>query len=158
MVFKIGDKVIHLNHGLGEIVEIEDKMIHDHIVSCYVFRTPHLTTWVPIDTVDRHNLRLPKSKREFKDLSSVLQSPNEPLPEDHLERKKHLLELMNDGQLNSICRVVRALSDLGNNTKLNEMDKSILERAKNSLLVEWMFSLSVTLSQAQHQMAELLDS
>ncbi len=154
MDFNIGDEVIHLVHGLGEIENIEDKTVHDHIASCYVFRTPSLTVWVPVE--DQHSLRAPKSKSEFEKLISVLQSPNEPLPEDHLKRKKQLLELVKDGQLTSICRVVRDLSEFSNTIKLNDSDKSILDRAINSLLVEWMYSLSVPLPQAQKKMAEFL--
>jgi len=158
MDFRIGDKAIHLNHGLGEIMDIEDKTIHKHIVSCYVFRTPDLTVWVPVDTEDQNNLRAPKSKREFEDLFQVLQIQNEPLPEDHLKRNKQLLEMLKDGKLSSICRVIRDLSDYSNDIKLSDMDKSILNRAKNSLLVEWVYSLSVPLPHAQKEMAALLNS
>lgn len=158
MVFQIGDKVIHLTHGLGEIIDIETKTVHNHYVSCYVFQSPRLTVWVPVKSEDQHNLRAPKSKGEFEDLFSVLESPNEPLPDDHLQRKNQLLELLKDGRLKSICRVVRDLSDYSKEIKLSDIDKSILNRAKNSLLVEWVFSLSVQLPHAQKEMATLLSS
>ena len=83
--FQIGEKVIHVNHGIGDIVKIEDKMVRDRKVNCYVVRTPDLTVWVPIEDGDRHSLRAPTSKREFKKLFSILRGPNEPLPEDALE-------------------------------------------------------------------------
>jgi len=158
MNFKIGEKVIHLNHGIGDVVDIEDKMVRDRTVSCYVVKTPSLTVWVPIDDGDRHSLRAPTSKREFKNLFSVLQGPVEPLPEDRLERKKKLLELLKSGQLNSICRVVRDLSSFGKERNLSEEDKITLHRAKDSLLAEWVYSLSVPLPQASQKMEELLNS
>ena len=158
MIFKIGEKVIHLNHGIGDIVDIEDKMVRDRNVSCYVVRTPSLTVWVPVDNGDRHSLRAPTSKREFENLFSVLRGPIEPLPEDRLERKKQLLELLKSGELNSICRVVRDLSSFGHERTLSEEDKSTLRRAKDSLLAEWVFSLSVPLPQATQKMEELLNS
>ena len=158
MSFQIGEKVIHVNHGIGDIVKIEDKIVHDRNVSCYVVRTPTLTVWVPIDAGDRHSLRAPTSKRAFKKLFSVLRGPNEPLPEDRLERKKQLLELLKSGQLKSICRVVRDLSSFGYERTLSEEDKSTLRRAKDSLLAEWVFSLSVPLPQASQTMDELLNS
>ncbi len=156
MDFNSGDKAIHLVHGLGYIADIEDKTVHDHIVSCYVFQTPSLTVWVPVE--DQHNLRAPKSKSEFEDLFPVLQNPNEPLPEDHLQRKKQLLELLKDGQLISICRVVRDLSDYGNTVKLSDIDKAIHERAINSLLVEWVYTFSIPMLQARKMMAEFLSA
>ena len=80
MIFQIGEKVIHVNHGIGDIVKIEDKIVHDCNVSCYVVRTPTLTVWVPIDDGDRHSLRAPISKHEFKKLFSILRDPIETLP------------------------------------------------------------------------------
>ena len=158
MVFQIGDKVIHSVHGLGEVVQIEDKMIHDHIQSCYVVRTHNLTIWVPVDNGDQHSLRAPSSKNEFENLFSVFHGPYEPLPEDRLERKRLLLDLLKDGQLSSIFRVVGDLSRFGNKRKLSDEDKAILERATNSLLAEWVFALSVPIAQARQQMGELLNS
>ena len=158
MIFQVGKKVIHVNHGIGDIIKIEDKMVHDRNVSCYVVRTPALTVWVPIDDGDRHSLRAPTSKREFKKLFSVLRGPVDLLPEDRLERRKKLLELLKSGQLNSICRVVRDLSSFGNDRNLSEEDKLTLHRAKDSLLAEWVYSLSIPLAQANQTMEELLNS
>ena len=158
MIFQIGEKVIHLKHGIGDIVKIEGKMVHDRKVSCYVVRTPTLTVWVPIEDEGQHSLRALTSKSEFKTIFSVLRGPNEPLPEDAHERKKQLLEILQSGQLISICRVVRDLSSYGYEKKLNDGDKSILQRAKDSLLAEWAFSLSVPLTQASKKMEELLNS
>ncbi|MBC8509610.1 MAG: hypothetical protein ISR58_20565 [Anaerolineales bacterium] len=158
MVFQIGDKAIHLTHGLGEIVDIETKTVHNHYVSCYVFQTPFLSVWIPVKTKDRNSLRAPKSKSEFEDICSDLESPNDPLPGNILIRKKQLLEILKDGQLISICRVIRDLSDYSKEITLSDIDKSILDRAIKSLLVEWVFSLSVPLPQAQKEMAAMLSS
>jgi CarD family transcriptional regulator len=158
MVFHIGDKVIHSIHGLGDVIEIEDKMIHDRNASCYVVRTATLTIWVPIDSGDQHSLRAPTSKSEFENLFAVLRGPCQPLPDDRIERKRKLLELLKDGQSISLCRIVRDLSSYGHEKKLSDEDRSILVRAKNSLLAEWVFSLSVPLSQARQEMGELLNS
>ena len=158
MDFQIGDKVIHSIHGLGEVVQIEEKMVHDHVTSCYVVRTHNLTIWVPTDNGDQHSLRAPTSKGEFEKLFTVLHGPNEPLPEDRLERKRLLLELLKDGQLVSIFRVVRDLSSFSTNKKkLSDEDKAILERAINSLLAEWVYSFSVPIAQARQKMGELLN-
>jgi RNA polymerase-interacting CarD/CdnL/TRCF family regulator len=61
-----------------------------------------------------------------------------------------------DGQIGSICRVVRDLTHYKRSTKLNEQEKYILERAMNSLLTEWTYSLETPLPQAQQDMTNLL--
>ena len=156
MTFQIGEKVIHLNHGLGEIVDIEERKVHGENVRCYVFKSPSLTIWVPVTVETQNNLRAPTSKREFYKHVSVLKDSIEPLSEDHLQRKTQLTQLMNEGQLKSICRIIRDLSVFGRDVKLSDADKSILDRAKNSLLVEWVYTQSVPLPHAQEKMAELI--
>jgi CarD family transcriptional regulator len=157
MDFQIGDTVIHWTYGLGEIVHIEEKVIHDHSTNCYVVRTPDLTIWIPINDLHPHSLRMPTSPDEFVKLFSILTSPGEALPEDRVLRKDQLMAHMKDGQLASICGVVRDLTQFKRTKKLNDQERSILDRAVNSLLTEWIFSLGVSQSQAQQAMTKLLD-
>jgi len=156
MDYHIGDKVIHSTYGLGEIVHIEEKVIHDRPTNCYVFRTNELTIWIPINDLHQNSLRTPTLPGEFVRLFSILTSPGEALPEDRVLRKDQLIEHMKNGQLVSICHVVRDLTHLKRIKKLNDQEKSILERATNSLLTEWIYSLGVTQYQAQQAMANML--
>ncbi|MBN2550748.1 MAG: hypothetical protein JXB15_16405 [Anaerolineales bacterium] len=156
MGFKVGDRVIHSSYGLGEITHVEEKVVHDHLTSCYVFRTTDMMIWIPINDLQQHSLRRPTSPREFRKLFAILTSPGEPLPEDRVLRKNQLIMQMRDGQLASICRVVRDLTHFKRTTKLNDQEKHILERAMNSLLTEWNFSLGVSMSQAQQAITEMM--
>lgn len=155
MSFQIGDKVIHLTHGMGEIVGIEEKNIHDHPTNCYVLSTPELMIWIPIDEL-QHNLRLPTPSKEFVRMFDILTSPSEKLLEDRVLRKDQLLEQLKDGQLASIFRVVRDLTNYKHSKKLNDRDKSILEWSTNSLLTEWAYSLEISLNQAKLAMMSML--
>ncbi len=155
MSFQIGDKVIHLTHGLGEIVRIEEKYIHDQAMKCYVVCTPELMIWIPIDDM-QHSLRLPTPPEEFVRLFDILSSPSEKLQDDRIMRKDQLLERMKDGQLASIFKVVRDLTHLKHSYKLNDREKSILEWSMNSLLTEWAFSLGISINQAKLSMMTML--
>ena len=156
MSFHVGDKVIHWTYGLGEIVHIEEKNILGHTTNCYVFRTPDLMIWVPINDLQQRSLRLPTPPEEFEKLFDILTSPGEKLVEDRTLRKDELMARMKDGQLSSICRVVRDLTYFKRNARLNDQEKSILERAMNSLLTEWTYSLRIPLSQAHQAITNML--
>jgi RNA polymerase-interacting CarD/CdnL/TRCF family regulator len=156
MGFKIGDKVIHWTYGLGEIVRIEEKPINDQLTNCYVFQTSDMTIWIPIDAVKQHSLRQPTEPDEFIRLYDILTSPGEALQEDRVTRKNELMTLMRDGQLASICKVVRDLTHAKRGGKLNYQEKCFLERAENSLLTEWTYSLGLPLSQAHQAMTSML--
>jgi RNA polymerase-interacting CarD/CdnL/TRCF family regulator len=156
MRFHIGDKVIHWTYGLGEIVQIEEKPINGHLKNCYVFQTTDMTIWIPIDELQQHSLRQPTSPEEFSRLYSILQSPGEQLQEDRQMRKDQLMKQLRDGQLASICKVVRDLTYYKRSGKLNDQERTILERAEKSLLTEWTYSLGLPLHQAHQAMTNLL--
>lgn len=158
MVFQVGDEVIHATHGLGKIVEIEEKIIHEQATNCYVVRTPDLTIWIPIEQELQTSLRVPTPPDEFKKLFKVLSGPGETLPEDRVARKNLLISRLREGKLASVCKVVRDLTFFMRAAKLNDQEKSILERATKSLLTEWTHSLDVPLHQAQQSMEKLLEA
>ena len=156
MGFHVGDKVIHWVHGLGEIIYIDEKIICDRPTSCYVLRTPDLMIWIPINDMEQQSLRMPALPEDFERLYAILTSPGEELLADRTLRKEQLLAKMKDGKLESLCRVVRDLTDFKNRYKLNDQEKSILERATSSLLTEWSYSLGMSMSQAHQEMTTLL--
>ncbi len=156
MGFQIGDTVIHCTFGMGEIIQIEEKTVHGQLTNCYVVRINDMTTWIPIDTQQQHTLRMPTPPDEFERMSAILASPGETLLDDRAQRKDQLLAQIRDGQLASICRVVRDLTHYKRSNKLNEQENSILERAINSLLTEWTYSKGISLMQARQALANLL--
>jgi RNA polymerase-interacting CarD/CdnL/TRCF family regulator len=158
MDFQVGDKVIHATYGLGEITHIEEKTVHDHLTKCYVVRTSDLMIWIPINDLDSRTLRMPTSPDEFVKLFDILASPSEKLLDDRMQRKGQLMAQVKDGQLETICRVVRDLTHFKRAGKLNDIEKNILEKVVKSLLTEWTYSLGVPLSQAQQSLTILLEN
>lgn len=158
MNFHIGDTVIHSNHGLGEIIQIEDKIIEEIPTKCYVVRTSNLLIWVPVTSQQPSSLRAPARPEDFDTLFAILSGPNSELLEDRVQRKDYLMTLLRDGRLECVCQVVRDLSHYKKNNKLNDQEKNILDRAVNSLLGEWIHSMGVTHLQAQQTMMDLLQT
>jgi len=158
MDFQVGDNVIHRTFGLGEITDIQEKMINGAQTNCYVVQVNNMTIWVPADIPGQNSLRIPTPPEEFIRTIEVLATPHEHLEEDRLERKKHLTDLLKDGQLSSICQVVRDLSYYKHNAKLNDQEKSILEKAIESLLTEWSRSMDIPLDEAHKSMESMLQT
>jgi RNA polymerase-interacting CarD/CdnL/TRCF family regulator len=153
--FHVGEKVVHRNYGLGEILRMDVQFIHDREMLCYVVKIEDLTIWVTADDPDMESLRAPTPESDFRGLFAILQSQGEALPADWIDRKVHLSLRMKDGKLASICSVIRDLSHQRQIKKLNENDKSTLERAENFLLNEWMYSFSIPLLQAKSELMQL---
>jgi RNA polymerase-interacting CarD/CdnL/TRCF family regulator len=158
MAFQIGDQVIHCTFGLGEITQIEEKIINGHPTNCYVVQITNMTIWIPIEDQQQNSLRLPTTPEEFNKVLPILSSPIEKLEDDRVLRKEQLMEQMRDGQLSSICRVVRDLTHFQRNSKLNDQERAILERAIKSLLAEWTLSLGTPINLAHQAMESMLEA
>ena len=160
MNFHKGDMVMHWTHGIGQIVNLEERALSGLKTIYYVVQLRDMTVWVPADSKVGSRLRPPTPKLRFQRLLAILSSPSEPLPEDRLERKTHLLELLKGGRLESLCEVIRDLSayQKQQTRPMNDNDQMILKQSRNTLLGEWAFVLSITHAQAEHELYRLLMS
>ncbi len=70
--------------------------------------------------------------------------------------KTQLLEYLKEGRLEGICQVVRDLWMYQRTKKLNDDDKTILNRAKDMLFSEWKLSLSISSAQAEQELSQIL--
>jgi len=156
MNFQVGDKVIHCMYGLGEIVDFQEKVIQGIPQSCYVFEITNMQIWIAIEAHGQKTLRKPTRPEEFEKLSTILSGPPEPLPLDRVLRKNLLYGRLRDGQLASICGVVRDMFGYKRTNKLNDQEHSIMDRAVSSLLAEWTYSLGIPVQEARRSMDALL--
>jgi len=160
MNFHEGDSVMHWTHGMGQIVNLEERALSGSKTIYYVVQVRDMTVWVPADSKVGSRLRPPTPKFRFQRLLAILSSPSEPLPEDRVERKTHLLELVQDGRPEGLCEVIRDLSayqkQLGK--PMNDNDQMILKQSRRTLLGEWGFVFSITHAQAEHELQRLLTS
>jgi RNA polymerase-interacting CarD/CdnL/TRCF family regulator len=154
--FQVGDHVIHWMYGLGEVIQLDEKVLSEHTDKYYVVQIRDLTLWVPINQIGEPCLRFPTPARDFEQIFRLLSSPGEPLSNDRLIRKTQLTERLNERTLKSICQVIRDLANYKRTNKFNETDTSILEHARNFLLNEWSIALSVPIQQAEHELRNLL--
>jgi RNA polymerase-interacting CarD/CdnL/TRCF family regulator len=160
MNFHKGETVMHWTHGIGQIVNLEERALAGSKTIYYVVQVRDMTVWVPADSKVGTRLRSPTPKARFQRLLAILSSPSQPLPEDRLERKNHLLELLQDGRPESLCEVIRDLSayQKQQTRPMNDNDQVILKQSRNTLLGEWECVLSVTHAQAELELQRLLSS
>jgi RNA polymerase-interacting CarD/CdnL/TRCF family regulator len=156
MKFHVGDTVMHWNHGLGQIMAVEEQEVMGASQLYYVVKFETLTAWVPADKLVASRLRRPTPAPAFQGLFTILSGPAQRLPGDRRERKSQLHTRMGDGNAESICHVIRDLSTLEGEKSLNYEDKAVLKWARTMLLAEWGYSLRVTATQAEDSLGALL--
>ncbi|RPI89726.1 MAG: hypothetical protein EHM40_20100 [Chloroflexi bacterium] len=160
MNFHTGDTVMHWTYGIGQIVNLEERDLSGSRTLYYAVQARDLTVWVPADGNVGSRLRTPTPKSRFKQLLTILSDPSEPLPEDRLERRTRLLELLSDGRVESLCRLIRDLSAYQKlkAKPMNDNDQMVLKQSRNTLLGEWEFVLSISHAEAEHELHHLLAS
>jgi len=158
MQFNEGDTVMHWTHGLGQVIGLEERDMFGSRIHYYAVQVRDLTVWVPSDTDLQHRLRFPTPRPGFIDLLTILSNLGEPLPDDRHERRILLLEYLGDGSTQSLCRIIAGLHAYRKVRPLNDSDQSILKKARNALLGEWEYVLSITPAQAEHELQNLLAS
>jgi len=151
-----GDSVMHWTHGLGKVVQLEERTISGQAVLYYAIQIGDMTVWVPADELLESRLRLPTRTAEFKKLIATLSQPGEPLPDDRRERKTLLTEWLKDGRTESLFRVIRSLSTYRQAHSLNLDEQTLLKRSQQALIGEWGYSMSVTQAQAESALYDLL--
>jgi len=114
--------------------------------------------WVPVDSKSGSRLRLPTSRSGFKQLLATLSSPGKPLPENPFERRTRLLALLKDNYVESLCQIIRDLSAYQEKHTLNDNDRKLQKQARNTLLGEWGFVMSISHEQAEFELYCLLAS
>lgn len=156
MDFKVGDRVIHWVHGFGEITEVDEKIIAGQTRLYFEVQMRNLTLYLPVDDNIGKFLRFPTPAEDFEDLFQILKSPGQPLPPDRYERQICLMEKLNQGTLESVCVVIRDLSNHKRVLKMNESDNTILKRARTTLLNEWSGVLSMPVESAEIDLNNML--
>jgi RNA polymerase-interacting CarD/CdnL/TRCF family regulator len=158
MNFHEGDSVMHWTHGLGKVIQLEERILAGEKILYYAIQIGDMTIWVPADELLETRLRPPTKEAEFKRLMGILSEAGEPLPADRFERRKLLLEWLKDGRTESLFRVIRSLSTHRHIQSLNTNDEVLLKRTRKVLLGEWSFSMSIPPAQAEHELQHLLAS
>lgn len=156
MNYEIGDTVVHWTHGLGTVVEIDEKDLAGRTQQYYVIQVEQLKLWVSVEEANKGSIRLPMEKSQFMALLNILGAPGKRLPEQTYQRKLELRERMQRTTLEDICHVIRDLTDRSRHHTLNQNDAAVLFRAEELLLDEWVLALGIERTDALLELEALL--
>ncbi|GAB4220347.1 MAG: CarD family transcriptional regulator [Acidobacteriota bacterium] len=160
MSFKIGDKVIYPNQGVGTIESVATKTIAGHAEQFYMVRLAanDSTVMVPVANVKNVGMRTLSASDDVDDLFQILESDfTEPDP-DWKTRYKVNLEKMNSGQVREVARVLRNLYFLSHRKSLSFREKKMYDRARQLVISEIATVRQQDFEETQKQVDEILDA
>jgi len=156
MGFQIGDWVVHCTHGLGQVLAIEERMNNKMTALYYMVKLSDLTIWVPADENQNSRLRRPANAVEFRELLASLSATADQLPDDRRQRNLQLKEMLKDGSVESMCRVLRNLAAYRHHRTWSEYDSALMNRVQKTLIGEWSFIFSINPLDAEVELQRLL--
>lgn len=157
MPIKVGDRVIHPQHGLGQVTSLAIKQfVEGEKRPFYEISFPGSTLWVPL-SLTNSGIRKLSAKSEIVNSRRVLKSPAEPLKNDFRLRQTELKNRLKDGTLIARCEVVRDLTAYGWHKPLNGSIAAFLQSTLDVLCQEWAAVEKITPAEAATEIQALIE-
>lgn len=156
MTFKVGDKVIYPNHGLGVVELIEERTILGTTCSFYKLRmiSNDTTVLVPVGNVESVGLRRAIDDVEVDHLFVLLSDGKVDKHQNWKGRFKDNSDKMRTGSIYDVLDVLKNLTLLSKSKNLSFREKRMLDRAKFLVVSE----ISEVVSQSSDEISERVSS
>jgi CarD family transcriptional regulator len=157
-IFEIGDTVVHPQHGVGQIVQLQDREFErGETRKYYEVQIPGgSTVWVPVD-LSNSGLRRLAHKSELVHCREILKSDPLPLTQDGRVRQSALVEHLRQGTIVAQCEVVRDLSAFVAHKPAYGTVTVFLEAMMRVLTQEWAMVEGITSLDAMSEISSLLE-
>jgi len=138
MDFKLGEKVVYPNHGVGVIEQISYGYLNGRSERYYMLKivSSGLKVMVPQTNAGSVGLRPVIRTTEAVDVISYLEKGKSASHHDWKHRFKENSERMRTGSLMEVAAVLKGLVSLSRTKPLSFREKKMLERAKHLLISE----------------------
>ena len=138
MGFKVGDKVIYPNHGLGVVEKVEEKTILGTTCGFFHLRilSNETTVLVPVANVDNVGLRRAITDEEVERLFQLLGDGKIDNHQNWKGRFKDNSDKMRTGSIYDMADVLKSLTFLAKSKSLSFREKRMLDRAKALIISE----------------------
>ena len=158
MTFEIGDQVVHTQHGVGQVVKMEDKEFETGVIRLYyeISMPGGSTMWAPVD-MKTVGLRKPAERSEIARCRKILVARPAPLTDDARSRQSNMLARLRQGTISTFCEVVRDLYAFGEHKSLYGTIAGFYRVTKDVLCQEWAAVEGITHLEAMQEIDDLLE-
>jgi CarD family transcriptional regulator len=136
--FKIGDKVVYPNHGLGIIEQIEKREVGDRLEEFLRLRIVgnDSTVMVPRGNTANVGLRPIVSRKEIESVFDVLKDTRIKVFDDWKGRFQENSDKMRTGSITEVAMVFKSLTHLSLQKNLSYRERRMLDRARYLIVSE----------------------
>jgi len=154
--FAEGDWIVHLYHGVGQIIDIEQKSLDGKTINYYKVQTKDSIYWVPVENVDIDRIRPLSTPKEIDNALRIIRRKPRKMSTDHMKRKSQINDVRSIGALDEVAKIIRDLSARQIADKLNDSEERALSQFTDRLISEWSVSKDISTSEAREKLNDIL--
>ncbi len=156
--FKIGDKIIYPNQGLGIIEDIQEENHYGESFRIYHVRilTNNTLVLVPSSNASEIGIRKPISEETIDKIFEFMRNGQVDVTMNWKGRYKEHLDLMKSGSILDMALVLKSLYYLNIIKPLSFREKKMMERAKNLIVTEISEVSSLPTSEIENKVLHCL--
>ena len=155
--FSKGEWIVHHYYGVGQVKGVEKKVLDGNEMRYYKVKTRNSQYWVPVESEDNSRLRPLSSPQDIKKIARILRRKPSEMDPDHMQRKRVIREVLAEGSLLDMARLIRDLSARQVTKKLNPTEEDALKRFRDRLVREWSVCLELEMEEANEEFQKALD-
>ena len=158
MTFNIGDTVVHPQHGVGQVMKLEEREFEGVTRRYYEISITSAgsTIWVPSEP-PAFGLRKLAERSEIERCRQILGADPAPLEGEIRSRQSELANRLKQGTIRTQCEIVRDLYAYGEHKSLYGSMSGFFRQTQNVLCQEWATVEGVTLPEALDEVSTLLE-
>jgi RNA polymerase-interacting CarD/CdnL/TRCF family regulator len=154
--YSIGDWVVHHSYGIGQIKKIEEKPIHGELVLCFRVKTKNGDYWFPRNGADNPRIRPISSQDMLQRGQKELQKKVREFDPDRKMWKSRIDEVRASDDLIATSQLVRDLTILRIQRKLNQTEERALSHFTDRLLREWSAIMNTDIEKTRLKLNSIL--
>lgn len=156
MKFKLGETIIEPTNGICTMKGMRKMTVDGKEMVVYIFDAQNANVYVPVDQVEKRNIRRPMSREDVKKVLASLKHPVSPNRNDARLQYNNYRDVMKSGDPQRITRLLRDLYILDEADELKGKEKEIMEQAKKFLCDEIAYVRQVSKIQVMETINEAL--
>jgi CarD family transcriptional regulator len=156
--FKVDDRVVYPNHGIGVIEGIEQTEMGGQSCDFYCLRIIANETRVRVPTYNADSVGLRKmiSRRQLTSLFEQLREEPARTPRSWKGRYKENSDRMRTGSIFEVAEVLKNLSRLSRSKNLSYREKRMLDKARQLVVTEVAAVQKTAVEKAEQQIDRAL--
>jgi CarD family transcriptional regulator len=158
--FKIGDRVIYPNQGLGVIVDIQEEAFDGQNFEIYHLKilSNNTLVMVPSSSAEEIGIRKVISERAVKEIFDYMKNGEVEVSMNWKGRYKEHVNLMRSGTILDMVAVLKSLYYLSLIKPLSFREKKMMEKAKELIVTEISEVSSTPSSQIERKISHTLSA